>query len=363
MCYFPTIIKNGKYKANKKNRGIIPPVSDGRVMYLPIPCGECRECRKKKARDWTVRLMEDIRENKEGKMVTLTFSNESYKELREEAITNSWIEQNEAQIRYFNMSDKKRSEEIYKRERDKAINRAIAKREGYGLDNAIATLAVRRFTERWRKEFKKAPRHWLITELGHNGTENIHMHGIVWTDEKFSKIKEKWKYGFIYPRNEHEESRNYVSERTINYMMKYVTKIDKKHKYYKSIILCSKGIGGNYGTSGRYKRNSYKEEGETIDSYKTRSGKEIALPTYYRNNIYTEEQKEKLWIEKLDKMVRYVDGVKICIKNGEEEYWNKLRQAQRENTDMEFGNGKINWKEKEYEEQRREMMQSKRIME
>ena len=37
---------------------------------------------------------------------------------------------------------------------------------GYEKDNNIATLSVRRFLERWRKEFKRSVRHWLITELG-----------------------------------------------------------------------------------------------------------------------------------------------------------------------------------------------------
>ena len=43
--------------------------------------------------------------------------------------------------------------------------------QGYELDNAIAAYAIRKFLERWRKKFKKSLRHWLVTELGHNGIE------------------------------------------------------------------------------------------------------------------------------------------------------------------------------------------------
>ena len=111
---------------------------------------------KKKSREWQVRLNEDIKENKNGKFVTLTFSNESIKEL------------------------------------DSCINDNI---KGYDRDNAIAGLAVRRFTERWRKKYRKSVRHWLVTELGGNGTENIHLHGIVWTDN-IESISERWEYGF-----------------------------------------------------------------------------------------------------------------------------------------------------------------------
>ena len=86
--------------------------------------------------------------------------------------------------------------------------------QGYELDNAIAAYAIRKFLEHWRKKFKKSLRHWLVTELGHNGTENIHLHGIVWTDENYSTIREKWAYGFIYPRTEEQEQKGYVNART-----------------------------------------------------------------------------------------------------------------------------------------------------
>ena len=54
---------------------------------------------------------------KNGKFVTLTFSEESLVELGEDKSNNT-------------------------------LN-------GYNLDNGIATLAVRRFLERWRKNYKK----------------------------------------------------------------------------------------------------------------------------------------------------------------------------------------------------------------
>ena len=126
MCLYSKLIKNPKYKANKKNGGKIPAVFDIRTKVVPIECGKCMECKKKKSRDWQVRLLEDVRHEKNGVFVTLTFSNQSIKEL----------------------------------------SSGIHKLQGYELDNEIAKLGVRRFTERWRKEHKKAPRHWLVTERG-----------------------------------------------------------------------------------------------------------------------------------------------------------------------------------------------------
>ena len=64
MCLYPKLIKNPKYKGNKKNGGIIPPSYDERVMWVPIGCNRCMECKKQKAREWRTRLLEDIRNTK-----------------------------------------------------------------------------------------------------------------------------------------------------------------------------------------------------------------------------------------------------------------------------------------------------------
>ena len=149
MCLYPTFGQNPKYKANKKNGGNIPAVSDIRVTKVPIGCGKCIECRKQEARKWQIRLLEDIRHNPNGQFVTFTFSNKSIAEL-----TKIIHEKSDTKI------------------------------TGYNLDNEIATVAMRRFLERWRKKYKVSLRHWFITELGHTGTENIHLHGIIWSNTK-----------------------------------------------------------------------------------------------------------------------------------------------------------------------------------
>ena len=81
MCLYPRLLKNKKYEPNKKNGGNVPTVTDNRVLAVPIGCGRCMECMKKKSREWQVRLMEEIRENKNAHFVTLTLSNERYIEL------------------------------------------------------------------------------------------------------------------------------------------------------------------------------------------------------------------------------------------------------------------------------------------
>ena len=126
MCIYPRLLPNPKYKSNKKNRGIIPEVKDKRALLVPVSCGNCEQCRKRKRREWKIRLSEECENDKKGIFVTLTFSNEAIKELGEKI-----------------------------------------ELDGYERDNAIATLGVRRFLERWRKKHKKSVKHFLITELRH----------------------------------------------------------------------------------------------------------------------------------------------------------------------------------------------------
>ena len=159
MCLFKKLIRNRKYTKTAKNGGVIPPMPDKRVALVPVGCGKCIECKHKKSRDWKARLQEELKSNNQGKFITLTFSNESIKQI--------------------------------------ICEQELTKMSGYELDNAIATKAVRLFLERWRKKHKKSLRHWLVTELGHNGTENIHLHGIIWTDENLFHVEQVWNYGLI----------------------------------------------------------------------------------------------------------------------------------------------------------------------
>jgi len=312
MCLYPKLIRNRKYTKNKKNGGVIPPISDKRVLMVPVGCGKCIECRKQKARNWQVRLQEDIRVNKNAKFVTYTFSEHELQKLDNEI---------------------------------KGIS-------GYERDNEICRLAVRRYTERWRKKYGKTLRHWLVTELGHTNTERVHMHGIVWTDE-VKDIEKIWKYGKIWIGE-------YVNAKTINYIVKYVNKVDESHKTYNSKIFTSKGIGSGYMERRDVERNKYKKE-ETRETYKTREGVELALPIYYRNKIYNEEEREALWLEKLDKEERYVCGVKVSVSEGEEEYYKLLEMMRQKNKRLGYGDDAKNWELKRYENERRNIKKMERL--
>ena len=338
------MIRNPKYKPSKKNGGIVPAVSDERILHVPIGCGKCMECMKQKTNEWRTRLIEDIKHNTTGRFVTLTFSDESIRGL------NSKIEN--TRIRESYTEGVKRTTEVPV--------------QGYDRDNAIAAYAVRHFLERWRKKYKKSLRHWLVTELGHKNTERIHLHGIIWQPETetrhwlefLNEVEKVWQYGWVWKRQmKNEKPINYVSAQTINYCVKYVTKIDADHKGYKPIMLCSAGIGGQYTQNelGNWTRNKYKE-GATDEGYRTGKGFKIALPIYWRNKIYTDEEKEKLWIEKLNKQERWVGGERVSVKYSEDEYYKLLEHYRKINAQLGYGDDKKNWTRAKYEHERRRII-------
>lgn len=340
MCLYPTLTYNRKYTRTKKNGGNIPPVKDPRTQWVPRGCGKCIECKKQKSREWQARLQEHIKTHTNGIFVTLTFSNEAIAELNNETIIKTYTdENNKKHITKINIKDLK----------------------GYDKDNAIATIAVHRFRERWRKQYKTSIHHWLCTELGHRGTENIHLHGIIWTSEPANEIKKHWKYGYIWAGNtKNGKVENYVNSKTINYIIKYISKTDKQHKEYNSIILTSPGVGKNFPNTYNSKMNKYVKT-NTKETYITSTGHEIGLPIYWRNKIYTEEEREKLWLEKLDKNIRWIRGEKIDISKGMKEYYKALEWHRQINKELGYGNNEKNWKRKVYETQRREIINNTRI--
>lgn len=274
MCLYTEYILNPKYLPNKKNGYNPPECKDERLRYVPKSCGVCIECRREKKRNWCIRLNEELKNNDtKALFVTLTFNDESLEYIREKLL--------------------------------------IKEDPSYNELNQMCYYAVRHFMELIRKyNGGKYPKYWLITELG-DDFERIHMHGLIWG--KLSLV-EKWKYGYFYVGQ-------YVNEKTIGYITKYMLKMPEKHPNFIGKVMASKGIGKGYWRSYNARRNRYKER-DTNENYKMPDGTEIPLPQYYRNYIYSDEEKEKLWIEKQERGYRYIGGEKVDM--NDEDTWNNL---------------------------------------
>lgn len=295
MCLYPTLIKNKRYCKTKKNKGIIPECPDERLKYVTAACGKCYECRKQKARAWQVRMSEETRHNPNALFVTLTISDESFNE--------------------------------------------IAKKYKLKTDEECIKKMIRLWLERVRKTTKKSLKHWFTTEQGGNRTERYHLHGIVWGAKDTTLITELWKYGFVFIGS-------FVNEQTINYITKYITKKDLKHPNFLPTILCSAGIGEKYLSRSDSELNRFRGK-QTTETYRLRNGMKLNLPIYYRNKLYTDEEREQLFLNKIEKGVVWVLGQKVNIAD-EGKYFKLLKQAQKDCQRL-HGDDPVQWEEAKYE--------------
>ena len=150
-----------------------------------------------------------------------------------------------------------------------------------------------------------------------------------------------------------------MNEGTIKYCCKYLAKPDIVHKEYKPIVLTSDGIGANYIKRLDSKINAFNGK-DTKQYYRSRERFKMALPIYYRNALYTEAQREELWLHKLDEQVRYVDGVKIDVSKTDKHYYLKLFEARKLNKQLGYGDDTINWERRKYENERRSLIKRRR---
>ena len=320
MCLYPRRITNRKYIVNEKNEGIVPelpiigkdkdglPIYDERILQVEIPCGRCIECCKAKAREWQVRLSEEIKDWEYMYFVTFTFSPEGLREI------------------------------LFK----------------YGIQecNAAAAHALRRSLERYRKDKKCSYRHWFITELGHEGTERIHMHGIIFMKEKqdFELIERKgdgwmakwkyWKYGHIFVGD-------YVNQKSVNYVVKYMHKIDSDHKNFVGQVLCSPGIGHRWIEhlieTGEHSY-TYKPRA-TKDFYRLNNGSKVKLPKYYGNKLWNEEERELKWREFLDRDAKTITGNTYYQRETPITTMGNIEaKAQEVNENLNYGNDSKEWR-------------------
>lgn len=283
MCVFGRTIKNRRYTETKKNGGKIPPLRDMSLLGVETKCGTCIDCLKERAGEWRIRLTEEAKSNQwRGHFITLTYDEYHLQKLQEE------------------VGDSQRN---------------------------IAKTSIRRWLELWRKKHGSRPRHWIITEMGHKGTERLHLHGIVYgiSKEEARALMDMWKYG-------KEKFLGYsFNPSVVGYVTKYLTKPDEQHRGYIGEIFCSPGLGAEYVRKNRH-IHRFQEE-KTNAFYKGTKGEKRSLPMYYKRKLWTDEQREELrliamqkqYITKNGKTIRNIKN-KFGVVNEVLQAWKQRRE-------------------------------------
>lgn len=247
---------------------------------LEVPCGKCFSCQKKRLQNFRMRLMYEFTECKTALFITLSFCDSALEE--------------------------------YKQNYNKAVCQ---------------------FMDALRKKYGKEIRHFFVMEYGHDdmyiarngetrkGTARPHFHGLMFGVPylDFYVFESIWNRGNGRLRNEkipyegfYKKPRGYVflesvrePEKCASYVCKYLTKEYSKDKPLPRVIT-SRGLGAQYLT----KRNVARHRSE-LDTSLTLGGYPFSLPPYYRNKIFTKEDKIALVLKRYNDttpFVRVVDG-------------------------------------------------------
>ena len=153
--------------------------------------------------------------------------------------------------------------------------------------------------KRYREKYKT-----LVRYRTGRKNDRIHLHGIFFGQKSAELIRKHWKYGFVFIGG-------YCNSRSVNYMTKYMLKVDIKHPEFKQIVLASAGIGAGYMDRLDYLWQKQNYKNINVATYTFRNGTKMAMPKYYKNKIFTEKEREKMWINNLNRGLLWIYGEKV----------------------------------------------------
>lgn len=241
-CIIPRRIINRHYvKISKENNEDVNIYSDRPDFYVDVPCGRCINCLNSYMTKWRTRLYHEYEymtplERKNSYFITLTF----------------------------------RDDVLYSKDFD-------------------VYLCKYRFVDRIRKKHGSTPRYFLITEYGET-TFRLHLHGIIF-DCNFSihELEKLWSYGFV----DYEILTDYRIKYITSYITKYSDDVIVDPKYIQRVF-CSPGIGKKYTEDKANLRYHHPAKGVLNPILQNSSQFLIAMPRYYRQKIFTDDEREDM---------------------------------------------------------------------
>lgn len=269
MCLNPVRIVNPKFDKNEyviNGRFCMSAFQSryGKEAVVEVPCGHCEACLSRKANEWATRIYYEWLESKTSKFYTLTYA--------EEYLT--WNDVT------FILGAKKQTFELP----------VLSKRD------------VQLFMKRLRKKLGVGLRFFLGGEYGEN-FGRPHYHFILFnypkhlTDEELDDIVQKcWSYGNIQSGDTNISRVKYVAKYIFSSSL-FPNKLIKN--WVKPFILTSRkpGLGLHYINS-----TTKEFHNESLDTrvYMEDDGVLMPMPRYYRDKIFTDESKEKLYNRWID---------------------------------------------------------------
>lgn len=206
---------------------------------VPVPCGKCPNCHKRRISQWSFRLMQEDKVSTSSLFITLTY------DTKHVHITNKG---------FMNLN----------------------KRD------------VQLFFKRLRKLNPDGNiKYYLAGEYG-GQTQRPHYH-IILFNALVQTIQEAWQLGQVHYGQ--------VSAASVGYTLKYISKAGKipMHKNddrLPEFALMSKGLGKNYLTKAMlawHKKDKLNRMYVNVEN-----GKKVGMPRYYKDKIYHEQERKAI---------------------------------------------------------------------
>ena len=210
---------------------------------IPVPCGKCPACLKRKTSGWSFRLIKEGDISTSALFVTLTYENEN-----------------------LHYTEK-------------------------GFKN-LSKADVQKFFKRLRKLSRNKLKYYAVGEYG-SKTWRPHYHIILFNANR-EIVHKAWMLdgkpiGSIFIGD--------VTDASIGYTLKYMSKkgkipVHKNDDRQKEFQLMSKGLGKNYLTEKMIRW--HKDDLENRMYVPIKDNKKIAMPRYYKDKMYTESEKNRI---------------------------------------------------------------------
>jgi len=221
----------------------------GRIDEIPLPCGRCPHCKKHRTNSWVFRLQQEDLVSSCSHFITLTYTSDHVP-----ISANGFM--------------------------------TLCKRD------------LQLFFKRLRKLQQSKIRYYAVGEYG-SKRWRPHYHIIMFNLEDEKHLASAWTQGDIHT--------GLVSGASIGYTCKYIAKptripIHKRDDRVKEFSLMSKGLGASYLTPQKV---NYHTADLSRNYVTTPGGYALALPKYYRDKIFDDEQKlfqRKIIVASLDEV-------------------------------------------------------------
>lgn len=217
----------------------------------PLPCGKCPYCIQKRINGWIFRLQEHAKDADSVVFLTLTYNNEHVP-----ISTNGFMTLQKTDVQKF--------------------LKRLRKLSGQGNHTPV----------------EKRIKYYFVGEYG-TKTHRPHYHAIIFNCDK-KQIETAWKLDGV---EIGDVWLGTVTTNSIAYTLKYINKFKHKKRHerddrHAEFAIISKGIGKRYVQRSENVR-LHKSDLTRLYIQK-QDGHKIALPRYYKDKIYTDEEKVQI---------------------------------------------------------------------